>query len=231
MRIFPFAAMALLLAAVPASAETRTFGISGFTKVRVKAPVRVHLVTGVAPFARGTGSSAALQNISVRVENNVLTIGTSQSSWGGYPGKNAGPVEIFVGTHELNSAFVVGAGSLDIDKVKGFDFLLTVQGAGGAKIDEVEVDRLTLGVAGTGMIAASGRAKTLDAAIRGSSALEAGNLTVKDMKLAVDGGGSAAATVTNSATVTGAGSGQIALAGNPSCQLKLTGTGTISGCK
>lgn len=230
MRIFLLAAAALLIAA-PASAETRNFGVSGFTKIRLKAPVRVHLATGVAPFARGTGSSAALQNISIRVESGVLTIGTNQSSWGGYPGKNAGPAEVFIGTHEIESVSLTGAGTIDIDRVKGLDFLLTVQGAGDARIAQVEVDQLTLGVAGTGMISVAGRAKMLDAAIRGSSALEAGSLTVKDMKLVVDGAGSAAATVTNSVKVAGAGSGEIAFAGNPSCQLKLTGTGNITGCR
>ena len=229
MRIFLLASMLVL--AAPAAAETRNFGVSDFTKIRVKAPVRVHLATGVAPFARATGSAQALQNLSIRVESGVLTIGTSQSAWGGYPGKSSGPAEIYLGTHELGSASITGAGTLAIDKVKRFDFLLTVQGAGDARIGAVEVDQLKLGVAGTGMIAVAGQAKSLEAALRGSSALEAGTLTVKDMKLVVDGPGSAAATVTNSATITGSGSGEIALAGNPACQLKLSGTGNISGCR
>lgn len=230
MRIFPLVSIALLFAA-PAMAERRGFGVSEFTKIRLKAPVRVTLKTGVPPFARATGSSQALQTLNIRVENGVLTVSTSQSAWGGFPGKAAGPLEVEVGTHELDSAHLTGAGTLDIDKVKGLDFTLTLQGAGGARIGSVDVDQLKLGVAGTGNIAIAGRAKMLDAALRGSSALEAGSLTVKDMKLVVDGAGSAAATVTNTATVSGAGSGEIAFAGNPACQLKLTGTGMITGCK
>lgn len=230
MRILPLLGLALILAS-PAAAETRNFGVSPFTKIRLKAPVRVHLATGVSPFAKAIGSTAALQNVSIRVENNVMTIATNQSGWGGYPGTKAGPIDIYVGTHDLDSAFLTGAGTLDIDKVKGLDFLLTVQGAGGARIGEVAVDQLKLGVAGSGNIEVAGKAKMLDAAMRGLSSLQAAGLTVKDMKLVVDGAGSAAATVTNSATVTGAGSGEIAFAGNPSCQLKLTGTGSITGCK
>lgn len=230
MRIFIALACASLLAG-PASADTRNFGVSEFTKIRLKAPVRVHLSTGVAPFARATGSQAALQNLAVRVENGVLTVATNASAWGGYPGKNSGPVELFLGTHELDIVSLIGAGTLAIDKVKGLDFQATVQGAGGVSVGEIAVDQLTLGVAGSGNIAVAGRAKSLDAAMRGSSSLEARDLTVKDMKLVVDGGGSASATVTNSVTVTGAGSGEIAFAGNPACQLKLTGTGSITGCR
>lgn len=230
MRIFLGLFLAVSLAA-PAAAETRNFGVSEFTKIRLKAPVRVHLATGVAPFARATGSQAALQNIAVRVENGVLTVSTNASAWGGFPGKAAGPVELFLGTHELDVASLTGAGTLDIDRVKGLDFQATVQGAGGVRVGDLAVDQVTLGVAGSGNIAVAGRAKMLDAAMRGSSSIEAQGLTVKDMKLVVDGGGSASATVTNSVIVTGAGSGEIAFAGNPSCQLKLTGTGNITGCK
>ena len=49
-------------------------------------------------------------------------------SWGGYPGANAGPVEVSVGTHDLSDAWLNGAGALAIDRVKGLQ--LRAVGAG-----------------------------------------------------------------------------------------------------
>ena len=60
MRTFLFTAVALVAIAAPAGAATRNFGITGFTKIRVDGPYKVSLATGVAPFARATGSGPAL---------------------------------------------------------------------------------------------------------------------------------------------------------------------------
>lgn len=215
----------------PARAETRTYSVTSFTKVRVQAPFKVRLATGVSPFARASGSSRALQDVSIRVEGETLVIGTSQSAWGGYPGKNAGPVEISVGTHDLRNAALNGAGMLDIDRVRGLEFTLTVQGAGAASIGEVAVDRLLVGVVGTGHARLAGRAKQVEGALRGLSSLDAAALNAKSAKFVVDGASSVSATVTERVKVTGAGTGALAFAGNPACELKLTGTGMVSGCR
>ena len=49
----------------PAGAATRNFGITSFTKVRVDGPFRVSLATGVAPFARATGTPEALDRVAI----------------------------------------------------------------------------------------------------------------------------------------------------------------------
>src|ERR1700751_2098974 len=59
MRTFLFAVLLLPIAA-PVGAETRSFGIASFEKVRVDGPFKVRLTTGVAPFATATGSPAAV---------------------------------------------------------------------------------------------------------------------------------------------------------------------------
>ena len=56
MRTFLFAVAAVATLASPAAAATRNFGITSFEKVRVEGPFKVTLTTGVAPFARASGS-------------------------------------------------------------------------------------------------------------------------------------------------------------------------------
>ena len=90
MRIFLLAAVAVALAN-PASAATRNFGITDFTKVRVSGPYRVTVSTGVAPFARASGSASAIDRVAVEVRGDTLVV-QSNPSWGGYPGSDPGPV-------------------------------------------------------------------------------------------------------------------------------------------
>lgn len=230
MRIFLAFVLALAWT-VPAAAETRNFAVSGFDRVRIEGPYKVKLVTGVAPFAKASGSAAALQRLAVRVDGRTLIIQSNQSSWGGYPGKDSGPVEITVGTHELTTAILVGAGSLAIDKIKAFEFALTLQGGGLAAINQTDVDRLTVAVSGTGSAILNGKARQLAAIVRGMASIQAPNLAVKNATIAVEGAGSVAARVSDSVKVTGSGSGTIALNGNPACTLKVNGAGSVTGCR
>src|SRR5258705_8312631 len=110
------------LAAQPAHAATRNFGVNGFDRIRVEGPYRVKLATGVAPFASASGSPTALDRITIEVQGRTLIIHVSKSSWGGYPGQDPGPVEIQAGTHELGQASLTGSGTVQIDKIKGLSF-------------------------------------------------------------------------------------------------------------
>ena len=91
------------------------------------------------------------------VEGHTLVVRASRSSWGGYPGASTGPVEVEIGTHELGAAFLNGAGGLKINRVKGLQFQLSVQGSGSATIARAEVDQLNVGIAGTASATLAGK--------------------------------------------------------------------------
>ena len=226
----PLLALAAVLAA-PAAAATRNFGVSGFDRVRVDGPFKVTLSTGIAPFARASGPQAALDRVAVDVQGRTLVVRPARSSWGGYPGEAQGPVEIVIGTHELGSAWVNGAGSLTIDKVRGLSFDLSVQGPGLIGIQQADVDQLRIAIAGTGSVSLAGKAGKMTAIVRGVSSLDATGLVAKDAKIGAEGPATIKATVTNEAVVDGSGVATITLAGSPSCTAKLTGSASVSGCR
>ena len=230
MRTFLLAA-AVIAAASPASAATRNFGISGFEKVRVEGPYKVRLTTGVAPFASASGPPAAIDKVAVEMRGNTLLVHSSTSSWGGYPGRDSGPVEINLGTHDLSSAWLNGSGAIAIDKVKRLKFDLSVQGAGSAAIGAVDVDQLGVAVVGTGSANLAGQAGTLTAVVRGVSSLDAANLAIKDVTIGAEGTANVAARVSNSVKVDGSGAVTIRLTGGPACTLRVGGSATVSGCK
>ena len=124
MRTFLPAVLALAIPSAPGFAATRNFGIESFTKVRVEGPYKVILTTGVAPFAKASGSTTGLDRIAIDVRGDTLVVQTNPSAWGGYPGEDPGPVEVTIGTHELSSAALTGAGSLSINHVEGLELCL-----------------------------------------------------------------------------------------------------------
>ena len=221
----------LAATASPAVAAERSFSVTSFDRVRVEGPFAVRLVTGKAPFARASGSPQGLDGVAVEINGKTLVIRPNRSSWGGYPGQQRGPVEISVGTHELNSAVLNGSGSLAINTVRGLAFDLTIQGAGTATIDEVNVDRLTTGIAGAGSARLAGKALKFTAVVRGTSSLDAGGLQVKDLKVGAEGPTVVRAVATNSADVTARGLAAVTLGGDPPCKVVAEGSATVSGCR
>jgi hypothetical protein len=220
-----------LAAASPADAATRNFGISGFDRIRVDGPFKVRLTTGVPPFAKATGSAAALDGIAFDMIGRTLVIHLNRSSWGGYPGEPGGPVEISVGTHELSAAWLNGAGSLSINRIKGLTFDLSLQGSGDAAIERADVDQFRVTISGSANAAVSGRAGKLTATLRGISSLDASGLNAKDAAIGAEGPSTVKAVVSNSVKVDASGTATITLAGGPACTNKVSGSASVSGCR
>lgn len=230
MRTFLLAASAALAIADPAGAATRNFGVESFTKLRVDGPFKVTVSTGVPPFARATGANAGLDRVAVEMQGQTLVI-RSQTSWGGYPGADIGPVEVSVGTHDLTNAVLNGAGSIAIDHAKGLAFALALQGSGAAQIGDVAVDQLSVNLVGSANAKLAGRAGKLTALVRGISSLDAAAMTTPNAQISADGTSTVDATVTDTAKVDAWGPATIRLAGHPSCTVKTSGSSSVSGCR
>lgn len=225
-----FIVIGILTGAAPAKSATRNFGISSFDRIRVDGPFSVRLSNGVAPFASASGTPAAIDRVAIEIMGRTLVV-RNNPSWGGYPGKDTGPVEIIVGTHELTAAWLNGSGSLRIDKIKGLAFELSVQGSGAAQIEAADVDKLRVALAGSASATVAGRAARLSSALRGISSLDASGLSAKDADIAADGPATVKATVSNAAKVTASGVATVTLAGRPACTVTLTGSASVTGCQ
>jgi hypothetical protein len=224
-------AAALSAFAAPATGATRNFGITDFQKVRVDGPFAVKLSTGVAPFARASGSQDALDRVAIDVRGDTLVVHSNLDSWGGYPGRSAGPVTIELGTHDLSAAWLNGSGTLAIDRAKGLSFDLSVQGSGAGQIGQVSVDQLSVSVVGTASARLAGTAAKMTAIIRGISSLDAAALMTKDATLGADGSATIAANISNSVTVDATGPATVRLGGRPTCTLRVSGSASVTGCR
>lgn len=230
MRTFLIAVALLATAATPVNAATRNFGITGFTKIRVSGPYRVNIQTDVPPFVRASGSPAATDRIAVEVRGDTLVV-QADPSWGGYPGRDPGPVEITIGTHDLKSASLIGSGAMSIDKVRSQTFALMVQGSGVGQIASIATDRLDVSLEGSANARVAGKAGKVVALVRGMSALDATALSTPSADISADGAAAVNATVTDTARLSSTGPATIRFAGRPACDLNGVGSATVSGCR
>jgi hypothetical protein len=223
---------ALLLLATPAGAATRTYTVTSFDRVRVDGPYRVTLKTNVAPFARASGDQGALDSVSIKVEGRTLIVrADSSGGWGGYPGQQRGPVVIELGTPDIASALVNGAGALAIDKVKALKFDFSIQGSGVLQIGQADVDQMRALLDGSASTRLGGRAGSVNASIRGTSTFDAESLAVKDAVIAAEGPTMVRATVTNSAKIDARGLTSVTISGGAACTVKTQGSATVTGCR
>jgi len=234
MRIMPLTLAVLIAAsatASPVAAADRNYSVTSFDRIRLDGSYRVRLVTGVAPFARASGSQEALDGVAIDVQGRTLVIRSNRSSWGGYPGRQTGPVEISIGTHDLAAAFINGSGSLSVDKVRGLSFDLAIQGAGTASIAKVDIDQLKVGLSGAASTTLAGRAPKMTAIIRGASMFDASALAAKDIVVGAEGPAIVKVNAISSAKIDANGTGSVEVTGGPACIVKANGSVVITGCR
>jgi hypothetical protein len=229
-RLLAFAAAALALPP-PAGAAERSLTVTDFSEIRIDGPYTVQLTTGVSPFAKVTGSPAAIDGISVEIEGQTLVIHKDPSGWGGYPGEAPGPVEISAGTHDLSTVWINGAGNLKVNAVDGPSLDISLGGSGTIGVGQITVDQLSIGLAGTGTAMLAGTANEAHAMVRGTSSLDARSLTVKNATIGADGAAVVKLTATNTAKVNTQGMTTVDLGGSPSCTVTAAGSAVVSGCR
>ena len=220
-------ASALFALAAPAHAGERRFSITSFDRIQVEGPFDVTLSTGRASSAVASGSQQAIDRVSLEVQGRTLRIRPNRSSWGGYPGADAGPLRIQVSTHELRAAAVSGSGRVMIDRAKGMRFDLSVAGSGSIGIGSIEADNLSVGLMGSGKVTLAGKAKELLATINGAGDLDAARLMADDAKINSDTAGSVSLAVRRAVNVTATGQGDTIITGNPACKVKSLGSGRV----
>jgi hypothetical protein len=218
----------LMLACAPAQAATRGYTVIGFDRIQVDGPFDVTVRTGLAPSARATGSTAALDRISIAVQNSTLVIKPDNTAWGGYPGGAVGKVSVVLTMSGLSSAVLAGSGRLTIDRARGETLELGLGGAGVLAIGQLAVDRVNLLLTGSGNVTLAGRAADARLVVRGAGTIAADGLIVGHAEIISAGAGSISVTASQTAKVTAAGTGDVTVFGRPDCTINATGAGNVT---
>lgn len=224
-------ALFLLVTGSAALADTRNFTVTTFDQLEVRGAVDVTVETGVAPYARVIGPARAIPQIDIDQNGRIMTVGVNRSAWGANPTDGGEPLRVEIGTPSLDRASISGPGRLRIESIETDEFSLILGGSGHAEVGAMDVERLTVGIAGAASMRLSGEALEASVLVRGLSSLQAADLNVRDLDLAVDGNGLVRITATNSVDLETRGAGDVVLEGRPACTLQIDGPTRVTGCE
>ncbi|MET0365507.1 MAG: DUF2807 domain-containing protein [Sphingobium sp.] len=207
----------------------QSYSISDFDTIRLEAPVEVSIVTGKGVSATGTGDRDTLDALSLEINSRTLVIRMrNRMAMGGSGGKARLPTRIALTTGAVQRATLLGAGNLSIDSLKGARVNATLSGAGRLTVARVEADRLDVGQAGSGTLTLAGSTLELVASMSGSGRLDAAALDARRVRIDTEGSIDAQLAAREEATATANGTGQIAIAGKPTCTVRKTGSASIT---
>lgn len=225
----------LALAAPSSWAATAGSGRSA-SEARELAPFRAIAVRGPI---RLVLRQAAAQSVQVQADDNLLAlIETVVEDGRGGPtlrvgirrGESIRPrsdIVVDVGVAQLERIDSAGAGSVEVDGLSGPALALSLSGSVDARLRGLALDRLSLRIAGSGDIAAAGRADRLELSIAGSGDVRAQALQAQDVSVRIAGSGDASVDAGRSLEVSIAGSGDVAYTGNASIKSSVAGSGSI----
>ena len=107
---------------------------------------------------------------------------------------------------------------------------LILSGSGNLVADQIDAEKLTVTLAGSGVVRAAGTVTRLDATLKGSGDVQLGGLVARDAHAVVDASGRIVVNATNSLDAAVRGSGVILYSGSPEHVTKnVTGSGAIVG--
>ena len=179
--------------------------------------------------ARASGTTAALDRVTIEASNGQIVIRADHQAWGGsFPGNAADTrVAVTLSTPAVRGVALIGSGTVRIDRLRGAAIDLSVGGPGRIDAAAIDADRLVLALSGAGALSVAGRAKQARVMLQGSGALDAAQLVVEDADVTSAGSGSIALAASRSAKVQSAGSGAVSISGKADCTVAQTGTGEV----
>ena len=211
----------------PGSSVSRTYQLGAFDKIEVAGPYSVKVTTGGAPGASATGGDKLLDETEVIVEGDTLKIRPKKKngirfSWG-----KKGKAEFTVTTAMLHGAVIAGSGGITVDKVEG-DFKGEVAGSGNLKLAAVNGGAVSFEIAGSGKVAAIGKAQSTSIEIAGSGTIDASRLAARTADVSIAGSGNVKASASDTAKVEIVGSGNVAITGGAKCVIDKVGAGNVT---
>lgn len=220
-------AAAVLLAIAPAAAAEKRFGLTSFEAIEVNADYAIEVTTRAPVGAVATGPQDALDRLSLEARDGRLFI--TQRQFAGDADRNAprGAVTIRINAANLRSATMGGAGSLQIDRMKGNRVTIGLRGPGTLSVGAIATDRLSVAMIGNGTMTLGGTAKQAQMTLSGAGMFDAGGLAVDALTFDSEGAGDHRLRAVKTAAVTARGVGKTIVLGKPVCTVRNIGNGSV----
>lgn len=221
------AATALLLAGTASAAEKR-YGLTSFEAIEVNADVAVEVVSRAPVGAVASGPQDALDRLVVEARDGKLVIGERRFAGDEKRRAPRGAAVVRVNAANLSAATLSGAGSLQIDRLKGQRAMVGLRGPGRLTVGQIAADRLQVAMIGNGTMMLGGTAKTAQMTLSGAGAVDAGTLAVDELISDSEGAGDHILRAVRSAAITSRGIGKTVVLGRPVCTVRNVGSGSVT---
>lgn len=220
-------AAATLLVSSPATAAEKRYGLTSFEAIEVMADVAVEVTTRAPVSAVATGPQDALDRISIEARDGRLVI--SERKFAGDEKRRTprGAVTIRINAANLRSAMLAGAGSLQIDRLKGTRVAIGLRGPGRVSVGAISSDRLSVAMVGNGAMTLGGQVKQAQMNLSGAGRVDAAALAVDALTSDSEGAGEHMLRAVKTAAITARGVGKTVVLGKPVCTVRNIGSGTV----
>lgn len=225
-KLFASVFVAALLA-VPASADTKRFGLTGFDGIDVRGDMIVEIVDASPVRAEAEGARSTVETLSMEVQERMLVI--RQLSDGPYGPRRAGepPAHVRINARGLSRLIVRGGGRVTASGMRGEQVIVTLDGAGAVDARGIEATRLDIRAAGQGSVTVSGRARTMSAVNSGSASIMADGVIPRDLTVRSSGAGAGSYAASGTARIDTLGEGNVTVVGRARCTVRNVGAGTV----
>jgi len=200
----------------------KTLKLDDFEGIKLTISGDVFLTQGSKQSVRISAQQNIIDLIETDVNNGVWKIKTSQNI------HKHEPIKIYITVPSLNYAHISGSGDIvtenkftNIERLK-----VGISGSGGLQIN-AEAQTVDAHISGSGDIDLSGRTDELELHISGSGDIDADDMTSQAADVHISGSGGCRLHADKELNVHVSGSGDVYYSGNPSVQSRISGSGDL----
>jgi len=217
------AAIAALLAALPAAAATRDRPVSGFHALTVSVPAHVTVVQGDAEGATLTADDDVLAKVETVVDGGVLRIRFPKN----VEVRPVTPIRITVRVRSLDSVATAGAVTVEAPRLEGQSLAVKLAGSGRIVLPDVRLGELSIDTSGHAHGLAIGRVDALEVGMAGEGEMNAVRLDAKRATVRIAGSAKVVVWVRDRLDASISGAGSITYFGDPRVESHVSGSGRV----
>ena len=204
---------------------TETRALPDFQAIELSGSMDLKVRQGSPQSVQVQADDNLVSQVLTEVEGDTLVIKTRP----GHSMRSRQPLLVTVGAPYLAGVDMLGSGDVWVQGIKGERFELQLSGSGDARLSELALRTLTVGLAGSGDITAQGRCDDAQLSIAGSGDLSLADLVTLRTTVSIAGSGDARVHATQAVTASIAGSGEVNYSGNPgSVKSNVAGSGSVT---
>jgi hypothetical protein len=217
----------ILTGTIPAtlSAQSETRDLKNFSEIGFAVPGDLYVKIGNEFRIVLEGDPEILNKIETEVRGNKLLIKYENFRWGWNQ-----KIKAFVTLPAVEGLSISGSGSIYVETpLKGTSLGLSISGSGKIYAGAIAYEIMRCSISGSGdfVFEGSGTVNNAELSISGSGSYKAPDLKSGKLQARISGSGSCDCYVTEELIATISGSGNIYYSGNPSIDLKSSGSGKI----